>query len=206
MNCVCVLSHVLLFATPWTVANQAPLSIEFSRQEHWSGLPFPTPGEWIGDGENADVGGQWAIQEFYRFTELAAVSRAKGQKRWGHKGSVDRSVVEEKERRVWDDLGQMAKGLRRAWSGALRRSIWRWKTVSSVLVVLQDSILPFPDSSCWSTFSRLSLQSPFHGVSKRQTWQDHSLCPASVVSITSTERSLSRAQPTKPWNYALLTA
>ena len=30
--------------TPWTVARQAPLSMEFSRQEFWSGLPFPTPG------------------------------------------------------------------------------------------------------------------------------------------------------------------
>ena len=38
-------SHVLLIATPWTVACQAPLSMEFSRQEHWSGLPFPPPGD-----------------------------------------------------------------------------------------------------------------------------------------------------------------
>ena len=30
---------------PWTVAHQAPLSIEFSRQEYWSGLPFPSPGD-----------------------------------------------------------------------------------------------------------------------------------------------------------------
>ena len=37
------LSHVQLFATPWTVACQAPLSMGFSRQEHWSGLPFPSP-------------------------------------------------------------------------------------------------------------------------------------------------------------------
>ena len=37
------LSHVRLFATPWTAAYQAPPSIEFSRQEHWSGLPFPSP-------------------------------------------------------------------------------------------------------------------------------------------------------------------
>ena len=37
------LSHVQLFATPWTVAYQAPLSMEFSRQEYWSGLPFPSP-------------------------------------------------------------------------------------------------------------------------------------------------------------------
>ena len=31
--------------TPWTVAHQVPLSMEFSRQEYWSGLPFPSPGE-----------------------------------------------------------------------------------------------------------------------------------------------------------------
>ena len=37
------LSHVRLFATPWTVAYQAPLSMGFSRQEYWSGLPFPSP-------------------------------------------------------------------------------------------------------------------------------------------------------------------
>ena len=36
-------SHVHLFATPWTVACQTPLSIEFSRQAYWSGLPFPSP-------------------------------------------------------------------------------------------------------------------------------------------------------------------
>ena len=39
------LSRVRLFATPWTVAYQAPLSMGFSRQEHWSGLPFPSPGD-----------------------------------------------------------------------------------------------------------------------------------------------------------------
>ena len=39
------LSHVRLFATPWTVAHQAPPSMEFSRQEYWSGLPFPSPGD-----------------------------------------------------------------------------------------------------------------------------------------------------------------
>ena len=39
------LSRVQLFATPWTVAYQAPLSMGFSRQECWSGLPFPSPGD-----------------------------------------------------------------------------------------------------------------------------------------------------------------
>ena len=36
-------SHVQLFLTLWTVAHQAPLSTEFSKQEYWSGLPFPSP-------------------------------------------------------------------------------------------------------------------------------------------------------------------
>ena len=38
-----LLSCVRLFVTPWTVAYQAPLSMGFSRQEYWSGLPFPSP-------------------------------------------------------------------------------------------------------------------------------------------------------------------
>ena len=40
-----LLNPVCLFATSWTVAHQAPLSMEFSRQEYWSGLPFPSPGD-----------------------------------------------------------------------------------------------------------------------------------------------------------------
>ena len=44
--CVCVLghfSHVQLFVTIWTLARQAPLSMEFSMQDYWHGLPFPSP-------------------------------------------------------------------------------------------------------------------------------------------------------------------
>ena len=40
-----MLSCVRLCVTSWTVAPQAPLSTGFSRQEHWSGLPFPSPGD-----------------------------------------------------------------------------------------------------------------------------------------------------------------
>ena len=56
--CVCVrvrayaLNHVQLFATPWTVAHQAPLSMELSRQEYKSGLPFPSPGDLPDPGSN----------------------------------------------------------------------------------------------------------------------------------------------------------
>ena len=44
MKSVKSLSRVRLFSAPWTVAHQAPLSMGFSRQEHWSGLPRPPPG------------------------------------------------------------------------------------------------------------------------------------------------------------------
>ena len=44
------LSHVQLFATLWTVAHQAPLSMGFTRQEYWSGLPFPSPGDFPNPG------------------------------------------------------------------------------------------------------------------------------------------------------------
>ena len=41
----CMLSCVRLFATPWTAARQTPLSTGFSRQEYWSGLPYPSAGD-----------------------------------------------------------------------------------------------------------------------------------------------------------------
>ena len=40
-----LLTHVLLFATPWTIAHQGPLAMGFFRQEYWSELPFPPPGD-----------------------------------------------------------------------------------------------------------------------------------------------------------------
>ena len=50
--CVCVklLSRVRLFATPWTVAHQAPLLMEFSREGYWSGWPFRSPADLLDPG------------------------------------------------------------------------------------------------------------------------------------------------------------
>ena len=44
-HCAQSLSHSQLFVSPWNVAHQAPLSMEFPRQEYWSGLLFPSPGD-----------------------------------------------------------------------------------------------------------------------------------------------------------------
>ena len=50
--CVCAFSCIQLFATPCTAAHQAPLSVRFSRQELWSGLPFPSPRVFPTQGSN----------------------------------------------------------------------------------------------------------------------------------------------------------
>ena len=47
---VCVFSCAQLFATPWTVARQAPLSMECPRHEYWSGFPFPPRGDLLNSG------------------------------------------------------------------------------------------------------------------------------------------------------------
>ena len=59
---MCVLCRVRLFATPRTTAWQAPLSMGFSRQECWTGLPFPPPGDLPDPGIKPGIG----TQSFYR--------------------------------------------------------------------------------------------------------------------------------------------
>ena len=49
--CCCLVTRLYpTFATPWTAARQAPSSMGFPRQEHWSGLPFPSPGDLLNPG------------------------------------------------------------------------------------------------------------------------------------------------------------
>ena len=67
------LSHVWLLATPWTAAYQAPLSLGFSRQEYWSGVPLPSPDERLTEANVA--GARWA--------------RGCGWDGWGHKRRVE---------------------------------------------------------------------------------------------------------------------
>ena len=62
-------SHIRLFATPWTVAHQAPLSMGFPRQEYWNGLPFRAPGIFLTQGSIESptwAGGFFRSQEFQR--------------------------------------------------------------------------------------------------------------------------------------------
>ena len=73
------LSHVRLFATPWTVAYQAPPAMGFSRQEYWSGLLFPSPGDLpnpgIKPGSPALQASQGRRQNFLTGSEMGVMER-----------------------------------------------------------------------------------------------------------------------------------
>ena len=58
------------FATPWTLACQAPLPMEFSRQEYWSWLPFPTPGNLLNPGIKLASFGSCALADRFFTTIL----------------------------------------------------------------------------------------------------------------------------------------
>ena len=62
-----VTKSCLTLVTPWTVAHQVPLSMGFSRQEYWSGLPFPSPGDFPYPGIEP---GSPALQAYCLPTEL----------------------------------------------------------------------------------------------------------------------------------------
>ena len=196
---LCALSHVLPFATPWTIVLQAPLSIGFSRQEHWSGLPFPTPGEWTGDGGNADIGGQWAVKEYYRFTELVAVSRAKEQKKWGHRGSVNQSTVEDERKESEMTLGKWLRRVRGSEGKHLKTEDGTFSVSGAAR--LHPSVPGF-FLLIHQVLQAQSSSSLFMGFPKGS----FPMSSLIVISITFSERPLSTAQPTKPWNCALLTA
>ena len=64
----CMLSHSIMShsATPWTAAHQAPLPMEFSRQEYWSGLPFPPPRDLSNPGiEHASLASPTLADRFF---------------------------------------------------------------------------------------------------------------------------------------------
>ena len=87
-----MLSHVWLFATPWTVAHQAPLSKESSRQEYWSGLPFP-PSEDLPNPETEPASLASPALAGWFFTTapsgLAYNSRERARNQWYSAGDND---------------------------------------------------------------------------------------------------------------------
>ena len=67
LHCLCaeLLSHVQLFGTPWAVARQAPLSTGLPRQEYWSGLSFPFPGDLLDPRVTREALSSWIYRHIY---------------------------------------------------------------------------------------------------------------------------------------------
>ena len=86
---MCVLSRVRLSVIPWTAAHQEPLSMEFSRQEYWSGLPFPP----LGDLPNPGIQSASPMSPALAGRFLTSSASCEGQgglvccSTWGHKES-----------------------------------------------------------------------------------------------------------------------
>ena len=94
------LSRVRLFTTPWTVVYQASPSMGFSRQEYWSGLPFPSPGDlpdpWIGPMCSALAGGFLTTktpQKPWRMAQATAKPWAVPSARWRALGDFEQRAV-----------------------------------------------------------------------------------------------------------------
>ena len=78
------LSHIRLFATSWSVAHQAPPSMGFSRQEYWSGLPFPSPLDYLltEQGVSPVVNTNCCTFEKLKLSYTRSLSKPLGLKRW----------------------------------------------------------------------------------------------------------------------------
>ena len=109
------------FVTPWTVAHQAPLSMEFSKQESWSGLPFPSPGHLPNPGTEPASLMSPALAGGFFTTEPPGCKKLT---HWKRTWCWERlKAGEEGDGRGWD--GWMASLTQWTWVWASSRTLWR---------------------------------------------------------------------------------
>ena len=116
------LRRVQLFAIPWTVACQAPLSMEFSRQEQWSGLPFPPPGDLPDPGIEPEFPAAPALASRFFTTELPEKPQSLDnckQKKWYSLVNIRQSktlrwifILEIESRSLYTDRRYNSQGMR----------------------------------------------------------------------------------------------
>ena len=122
--CVCVctlklLSWVQLFVAPWTIAHQAPLPMEFSRQKYWSGLLFPSPGDFPNPGlicvSCVSCIGRWIIYWWVTWEATWCEEPTHWKKPW-----------------CWERLRSGGEGDDRRWDGWMASLIqWIWTRANS---------------------------------------------------------------------------
>ena len=114
-----LLSRVQLFATPWTVAHQAPLSMGSSRQEYWSGLPFPSPGIFPTQGLN--LGLLHCRQTPYPLSHQGSIL--------GHKTSLSKFKRIEIISRIFSDYSFMKLESNHRKKNRKRMNTWRLNNI-----------------------------------------------------------------------------
>ena len=136
----CMLSHISparLFATPWTIARQAPLSIGCSRQEYWSRLSFPSPGD-IPDPGIESGSSRIAGRFFTIWAILVSVQ-------------FSRSVMSDslQPRGVQQARLPCPTWTPRACSNSCLMSQWCHPTISSSVIPFSSCLQSFPESGCF---------------------------------------------------------
>ena len=136
-NIVQCLSHVWLSVTPWTVTCQAPVPMEFSRQEYWSGEPFPSPG---GLTNLRTDPGSAALQAYFLLSEP--------QRLLGLSVQFSRSVVSSSLQPHARQHSRLSCPLPtpRACSNSCPLSRWYHPTISSSVIPLSSCLQSFPAS------------------------------------------------------------
>ena len=137
-----VLSRIWLFAVPWTVAHQSPLSMAFSRQEHWSGLPFPSPGDFPNPGIKTEslVFLHWQV--FFLFVFLTAVTTWDYKEGWVPKNWCFWTVM-------WKRLLRVPWTARRSNQSILKEISPAWVFIGRTDVEAETPILWPPDAKSW---------------------------------------------------------
>ena len=148
MMCAQSLSCIRLFATPWTVAHQAPRSMEFFRQKYWSGLPFLPPGDLPYPGiEPVSPAGSASTGGFFT-TEPPAKPIHCGY-------NIDNELTHLKRPWCWKRLKAGGEGDDREWDGWMASPTqwtWVWKS-----------------SGSWWWTARPGVLAPVHGVAESGT-------------------------------------
>ena len=178
-----MLSHVQLFVTPWTVAFWAPLSMWFSRQEYWKGLPFPPLGDLPDSGVEpaspvsaalhvdsllSDSLGKpemdlshWVRTKSIKFPEENGVANL-DRERFLRKDTKNKTQKKKKSQMRYQNWKLV---LQKAWLGKWGMEPQTWKKHSQTLYIIKDLYLEY---------ERKLLQFSFWRSNKQKFWIDTS--------------------------------
>ena len=216
-NCQCPLAtnikclslrRVWLFATPWTVVHQAPLSTEFSRQEYWNGLPFPPPGD-LPDPRIKPK--PPALQADSLLSEPPRKLQHQGPHLQLNRLSSSLIAVSPKSLQLCPTLcdpidssppGSPVPGILQArtleWVAISLSNAWKWKVKVKSLSRVRPSATPWPAAHQASPSMGFSRQEYWSGVPLPSLHCSEGVCKSQRTTECLSKRILGKKQKTKP--------